>query len=296
VVYVLLVGILIAGGVLVGGKVSEEASALVGNYPKIIDHLKQQLAEPEPAWLHPIKQYIYNQVSERGESVGSVALPIAKQISQHAVGVLSSAVFVILIPILSFFFLKDGRDLTRHVLSFADKRHGFWESIVADLHLLLGQFIRALVTLSGATFLVYAVFFAIIGLPYSALLASLAALLEFIPVIGPATGALIIILVSVFSGAGHLLVIVIFLAVYRLFQDYVLNPHLMSSGVELHPLLVIFGVLAGEELAGIPGMFRSVPVIATLRVFYLRIQKARVAPQSTLTGGSVAVSREPFTE
>jgi predicted PurR-regulated permease PerM len=49
----------------------------------------------------------------------------------------------------------------------------------------------------------------------------------------------------------------------------------MSSGVEVHPLLVLFGVLAGEQVAGIPGMFFSVPVIATLRVIYVQARKAR---------------------
>jgi predicted PurR-regulated permease PerM len=51
----------------------------------------------------------------------------------------------------------------------------------------------------------------------------------------------------------------------------------MSSGVELHPLLVLFGVLAGEKIGGIPGMFFSVPVLAILRVVYnqLRASYAR---------------------
>ena len=69
--------------------------------------------------------------------------------------------------------------------------------------------------------------------------------------------------------------IIVFLIVYRLFQDYVLAPYLMGHGVELHPLLVLFGVLAGEQIGGISGMFFSVPVLATLRVVYVRMQKAR---------------------
>jgi predicted PurR-regulated permease PerM len=70
---------------------------------------------------------------------------------------------------------------------------------------------------------------------------------------------------------------VIFLVVYRIFQDYVLSPYLMSSGVEIHPMLVLFGVLAGEQLAGIPGMFFSVPIMAALRVIYVRLRKGRRA-------------------
>ncbi len=54
----------------------------------------------------------------------------------------------------------------------------------------------------------------------------------------------------------------IFWFLYRGVQDYILSPHLMGRGVEIHPLVVLFGVLAGEQLAGVPGMFFSVPVIA----------------------------------
>jgi predicted PurR-regulated permease PerM len=98
--------------------------------------------------------------------------------------------------------------------------------------------------------------------------------LEFIPVLGPLIGAVTIILVSWISGYGHPIVVVLFLASYRVFQDYVLSPYLMSAGVEVPPLLVLFGLLAGKELAGIPGMFFSVPVIAALRAVLGRMRKS----------------------
>jgi predicted PurR-regulated permease PerM len=184
--------------------------------------------------------------------------------------------FVVLIPILGFFFLKDGHELREQVLGLVKaERRPMWEDIVSDVHALLGQFIRALVLLALATFTACSIFFASIGLPYALLLATVAGALEVIPVVGPLVGAVTIVLVAAFSGFGHVLVILAFLAAYRIFQDYILSPHLMSSGVALHPLLVIFGALSGEALAGIPGMFLSVPVLATLRVIYVRIRKAR---------------------
>ena len=91
----------------------------------------------------------------------------------------------------------------------------------------------------------------------------------------------IVFLAATLSGANHILTILALLIAYRFFQDYILSPHLMSSGVELHPLLVIFGALAGAELAGIPGMFLSVPVLATLRVFYFRVRKAQASSVSS---------------
>jgi len=98
------------------------------------------------------------------------------------------------------------------------------------------------------------------------LLSGLAGVLEFVPVIGPAAALVIILVVSSATGAGGAVWIIVFWVANRVFQDYVLNPFLMSSGVEIHPILVLFGVLAGEQLGGIPGMFYSVPVLAILKV------------------------------
>jgi predicted PurR-regulated permease PerM len=78
--------------------------------------------------------------------------------------------------------------------------------------------------------------------------------------------------VALFSGYPHWGWMIVFLLVYRVFQDYVLSPWLLSSGVELHPLLVLFGVLVGETVAGVPGLFLSVPVMASMRVVYRHLR------------------------
>ena len=126
-----------------------------------------------------------------------------------------------------------------------------------------------------ATFLSYSVFLGVTGVPYAVLLAGIAGILELIPVVGPLTAGIVTLVVAGLSGYPHVLWILVFLIVYRLFQDYVLSPHLLSSGVEVHPLLVLFGVLAGEQVAGIPGMFFSVPVIAALRIVIVRMRRGR---------------------
>src|SRR5204863_9412278 len=132
------------------------------------------------------------------------------------------------------------------------------------------SYLRALVLLSIVTFVAFTGFFSLVGVPYVILLAGIAAILELIPVAGPLTAAVVILLVAAFTGYPHVLWIAIFLVVYRIFQDYVLNPYLLGSGVEMHPLLVLFGVLAGEQIAGIPGMFFSVPAMAAARVIVVR--------------------------
>jgi predicted PurR-regulated permease PerM len=118
---------------------------------------------------------------------------------------------------------------------------------------------------------------------YELLLAGMAGALEFIPVLGPAAAGVIMLVVCAVTGSGGLLWIVVFWASFRVFQDYVLSPYLMSAGVEVHPLLVLLGVLAGERIGGVPGMFFSVPVIAILKAVYVRLKmehaRKRLAPQ-----------------
>jgi predicted PurR-regulated permease PerM len=116
-------------------------------------------------------------------------------------------------------------------------------------------------------------------------LAAFAAVLEVVPMLGPAMGGVTIVLVAAISGT-HLLAAVIFVIAFRMLQDYILSPHLMGRGVELHPLLVLFGVFAGAGVAGVAGTFLSVPALALARVLYLRIRKAHAARLTTASGAT----------
>jgi predicted PurR-regulated permease PerM len=202
--------------------------------------------------------------------------------------VASDAIYVVIIPILAFFFLKDGHLIREHLLEMVPEgpRRLLLDDLLADIHLLLAHYMRALVLLSAAAFTAYSIFFSIMGVPYGVLLAALGGMLEFIPMLGPLTAGILIVLVSAISGS-HALAVIIFLLAYRVFQDYILSPHLMERGVEVHPLLVLFGVFAGAEVAGIAGTFLSVPILALVRIMFKRIHKARVtaslAPETTIT-------------
>lgn len=191
---------------------------------------------------------------------------------------------MVIIPILAFFFLKDAPLIREHVLDLMEEgpRRALFGDLISDVHLLLAHYIRALFVLSVAAFVAYAIFFSLMGVPYAILLAVIGGLLEFIPLLGPLTAAVLILIVAGLAGVG-LLPILAFLAVYRVIQDYLFSPSLMGRGVELHPLLVLFGVFAGAEIAGIAGSFLSVPVLALVRIVYLNIRKARLNARQATT-------------
>lgn len=277
IVYLSLIGVLIAAGFAIGSRLVDEASSLGARLPDFLNHPGWIYRLPLPAWLEPMRDRIVTAIQEPFRSGGQEWVPYLTSAGSKVISGLSLLFFVVLVPILSFFFLKDGTELREGLLTSLtnERQRTLLDGILTDIHVLMGQYIRALVILSLATFTSFAIFLSVTGASYIILLSGIAAALEFIPVVGPLAAGAIVILVTGFTGYPHLIWFVIFWPCYRLFQDYVLSPYLMSSGVEVHPLLVLFGVLAGEQVAGIPGMFFSVPVIATLRVIYVQAHKAR---------------------
>jgi len=270
IVYVVFVAGLVTALVLLGAKIGEEASLLAKGLPDRLKHENPLAGVPFPGFLEPWREQIIDFLRAQISGLDEKVLPMLKAAGSHVAEGLGSLLTVVLIPILSFFFLKDGRAMRDAMVGAAGTKAHVVSGILDDLHDLLAMYIRALVFLALATMMFYTLFLQVVGVPYPVLLAGIAAILEVIPVVGPLTGSGVILLVAAFNGFPHMLWIVIFLVVYRIFQDYVLNPYLMSSGVDVPPLLVLFGVLAGEQVAGIPGMFFSVPVIAALRVLAVR--------------------------
>jgi len=209
-------------------------------------------------------------------------LPQVVEYAQHgltgALGWLSGAWVVIMIPIFAFFFLRDAEGIAEAVTGAITERGGrreLSERIAQDLHTVLGEYVRALVLLCALTFVVWTILFLIARVPYALVLAAIGGALEFLPVVGPLAAGVTVVSVALFSGFGHPWLLALFILIWRLVQDYLSSPLIMGRGVELHPGLVIFGVLAGGELAGVAGMFLSVPVIAGLKVVWRRLREFR---------------------
>ncbi len=274
-VYLALVVLFVTAGIGIGYRIAEEAASLASRLPEMLaaPHMSSL---PLPDFLLPFRDRLLAAMQSQAQSLSNSAVPLLQKAGGQLLSGLTALVPLILVPILAFLLLKDAPQLrTLFLGSVNDNRdRTLVTQILDDIHNLLSNYIRALVILSTASFAAWLIFLQILGAPYQLLLAGLCGIMEFIPVVGPLSAVLIVLIVSGVSGTGGLLWIIIFYAVFRMFQDYVLNPFLLSSGVEISPLLVLFGVLAGDRIAGIPGMFFSVPAMAILKVLYMRLRLA----------------------
>jgi predicted PurR-regulated permease PerM len=277
VAYLMVTGVLIFAGFELGSRIVDQANSLIGRLNLLGKAVEPAPVVGEPTILDRILGGIQSQIRQHSADIVSF-LPRA---GLKALSIAGDLVWVVIVPILSFFFLKDGRLMREKIVDLMDEgpRRDLVQDVVKDMNVLLAQYMRALLVLSMFTLVFFSFYLSVTRVPYALLLAAIAAILEFIPMIGPFTAAVTILLVAAFSGYEHLLFILIFLGVYRLFQDYLLSPRLLSEGMELHPLLVMFGVFAGGELGGIPGSFLSVPILAMVRILYLRLEKAHQAAE-----------------
>ena len=252
-------------GTLIGPSIGDEANRLSEQLPALLQCGDPTATGRWPTFLQPYADRIVAFVRTELRGGAAAALPLAQRIGTGVLQVAGDLLLVVLVPILAFLFILSGPRI-RHVLERLTARQPMGQRIVDDLDHLLGRYIRALLLLSVAAFGAYAVFLASVSVPYALLLAAVAALLEFIPVFGPLLSALVIIIVAALADYPHLLWILFFVVGYRIFQDYVLGPRLMGAGIGVHPILVLFGLLAGAEVAGVPGIFLSVPAIAAVLI------------------------------
>jgi len=288
IVYLALVGAIVTLALTLGSRLADEANSLAMRLPALVRNPEWMQKVPLPSWLEPARAGMIQKVEDELSSGGEQILPYIKGLGGQLVSGAKYALYLVLIPILAFFFLKDGATIRDEFVAalVEERRRPMVDNILEDINLLLGEYIRALVLLSAASFTANSLFLAFTGAPYAVLLAGAAALGEFVPVVGPVAGGLIIVIVTSLSGYSHVLLYLLFWVLYRVVQDYVLSPYLMSKGVQLNPMLVLFGVLAGDQIAGVLGMFLSVPLLAILRVLFVRLRRRRtldlVAPLGEL--------------
>lgn len=215
---------------------------------------------------------LYEQLSS---SLQSMLSSIATSSVSLLLNVASGLAWFVLVLVLAFWFVKDAPYIREKVMGLAPVRYQ------RDMRLLLVQVVRVWqaffqgqLILCLVVGVAVAVVMAIVGLPYALLMGLIAGVLELIPNVGPTLAAVPAVVVALVSGSSYLPLTPFWFAVlvaglYVLIQQVennVLVPRIMGYSLNLHPLVVLLGVLMGASMAGVLGIFLAAPTLATLRV------------------------------
>ncbi len=271
VIYVLLLGLVVLFFVSTGPRIARESARLGQSLPALSRLSSGQIAEQlgqQHGWNGRIVDLVRDYLASHSDEIVNMAQAATLRVADVA----KQAWLLFVVPLLSIFFLKDGEAFSHILLDLVQSRpqRELLQGVLSDLNQMLAQFIRAQLILAALTLVAYSGFLSAMRVPYSLVLGTIGGLFEFVPVVGPFFAALLIIGVSLLVSYPHWLVLVIFLGAWRMIQDYVSSPRIMGRSMELHPLAAIFGVMAGGEVAGILGIFLSIPIMASLRIVFRR--------------------------
>ena len=176
---------------------------------------------------------------------------------------------IILVPFITFFFLRDGIRMKKALIRMIPNRYFEMSlNIIYQINRQLGGFIRARLI---EAFLIGAICYiglVILGIKYTAVLAIIAGVTNLIPYIGPIIGAIPALLIALVDNGNwttFLWVAIVYL-VAQLADNLVIVPALFSKIVDMHPLTVVIVIIVGGQLGGIIGMILAVPFYSIIKV------------------------------
>ncbi|MDN5348152.1 MAG: hypothetical protein PWP65_1716 [Clostridia bacterium] len=205
-----------------------------------------------------------------GETLGhfeALALDGARAVGRAVMGLLSGAASLILAPILAYYFLRDRDLLARtaiHILplSWREDFLGIWK----EIDQVLTNFIRGHLLVSVIVGLLTGIGFNLIGLEYAVILGIVVGLADLIPYFGPILGAIPAVALALLESKWAAFYALIVVLVVQQIEGSILVPRIIGDCVGLHPLTIIFVLLAGGELFGVLGLLLAVPVAGIGRI------------------------------
>ena len=203
------------------------------------------------------------------QEISSATFKVIDILSRGGAAVMTTLMNLILIPVVTFYLLRDWDVLIRNIHDFLPRNvEGEVSTMAAEVDDVLGAFFRGQLLVMLALGLIYAVGLSIIGIEFAILIGLGAGLLSIVPYLGSIVGVVVAVGAAIFQFHDwfHPLMVLIVFAVGQSAEGMYLTPKLVGDKIGLHAVIVIFAVLAGGQLFGFLGILLALPVAAALNV------------------------------
>ncbi|GHA77352.1 AI-2E family transporter [Cognatilysobacter bugurensis] len=214
-------------------------------------------------------EYAVGMLRENWERAGGFAATALDYITRSGSMLLALAVNAVLVPVLAFFFLRDWDRLVARVAMLIPPRHlPTLTQLARDSSDMLGAFLRGQFLVMVILGVMYGVGLWMVGLDLGLLIGMVAGLLTFVPYLGPASGVVLGVIAALvqYGDWKHVAGVLAVFGIGQIIESYWLTPKLVGDRIGLHPVAVIFAVLAGGQLFGFLGMLLALPVAAVANV------------------------------
>lgn len=293
IVFVLLAGLLVLLLLILVPMLGRQLADLYALTPVFLDWLQQTalpwvqhtLGLEEDVWqLERLKQTLGSQL-DKAPDVAGILLGALGSSGAALAGFLAN---LFLVPVVTFYLLRDWRVNVARLQVLLPRRHeALVVRLIRECHEVLGAFMRGQLMVMLALGAVYSLGLMLLGLKLGLLVGVIAGLASIVPYMGFVVGIGAALLAGFFQfGVDYLMLggIVVVFGVGQVLESVVLTPMFVGDRIGLHPVAVMFAVLAGGQLFGFTGVLLALPVAAVLMVWlrylYQRYQESELYRQS----------------
>ena len=263
-IYVMIVLTFVGVLALVVPPVINGAGDLSRDIPVYIDDLRNNDRIREFDNKYDVTGRLQDEASKLPDKLGDAA----GALQSVAAGAFNAAFQLLTILTMTFFLLLDGKRMARWLLHrFAGDHEERMKEVVGRIYRSTAGYVSGALTITTINGILTFVVLTILGVPFAVPLAVLMSFFGLIPLVGATIGGVIILLVTLFTDFPQATIIyAIFLIIYQQVENNVLQPFIFKRTVNVHPLAVILGILAGSALLGVVGALVAIPVVAALQI------------------------------
>ncbi len=252
----------------------KQAAGLINGIPRGLEWLQQTLAPRLAAFIGAEIMEIdvpavREALVEHWRQVGSLAGQLMTHVGRSGQMLMAWLTYLLLIPVVTFYLLRDWNHLMAAIRDLLPKPiEPTVVKLASDIDAVLAEFLRGQLTVMLALAVIYTTGLWIVGLDLAFFIGLLAGVVSFVPYLGVIVGLVVAGFAAFlqFQDVVHILAVAGVFGVGQLLEGMVLSPLLVGDRIGLHPVAVIFAVMAGGQLFGFFGVLLALPVAAVIVV------------------------------
>lgn len=267
-VYLMVTGVMMILILYIFPGIFSELNRFAGEIPEYAQSLQASIKEWQDNYSRfNIPDSIRQIIDETIFSIEEKIIDIIRNSAALILGVFSYTLSLIILPFLTYYFLKDHDIITKKMLSFLPPRYREeLSNLWAMINVVLRRFIYGHLTVALIVGILSGLGLHLIGVDYAVTLGFIAGVADIVPYFGPIIGAVPAVCLALLQSKKMALYTALVMFIVQQIESSIISPKIISGSVGLHPLIIIFVLLLGGFLFGVWGMLAAVPVTAVLRI------------------------------
>lgn len=250
-------------------EIGEQAPEFVYMYENMNEKIEER-TDHMPRFIHNEIDDTIGEVERKVQGLTDVAIETTKGLANHAVT-------IALVPFIVFYLLKDYGSFQQYFWQFIPpKWHDEMKNILGEINRSLGWYIRGQLVVCLFLMIMGTIAFWVIHLRYPLLLGIIIGITDIIPYFGPIIGAIPALIFASTMSTSKILMVIAIVIVLQFIESNILSPYIVGKSIHIHPIFIIFALLAGGTIGGLVGIFLSIPALVIAKIFITQFRRALI--------------------